>query len=372
MPQLHLEKLQLTHFKNYEEGRFEFSEQLNCIVGENGSGKTNLLDAIYWLGLTKSAFQLQDAFSIQHGADFMVVNGVFKKGKKYSQITCSLQRGQRKTVLSDKKAYERISDHIGLFPVVLVSPNDTDLVRDGSEERRRFFDGVLSQLDQSYLQNLLQYNKVLAQRNSVLKIFADRNFVDADLLDTYDEPLIGLANLIFDRRQGFMATFESLVLHYYNFLGEGRELVSIKYESEVENVDFREHFRSHRSRDMQTQRTLLGIHKDDFVFEMDGVALRKFGSQGQQKSFALALKLAQFELIAIEREMKPLLLLDDIFDKLDDRRIQKLLELIENDSFGQVFLTDARPERTEDLLKNTKSEMKFFRMNEPIGTATAQ
>jgi DNA replication and repair protein RecF len=360
MPQLHLEKLQLTHFKNYEEGSFEFSPHLNCIVGENGSGKTNLLDAVYWLGLTKSAFQVQDAFSMQHEAEFTIVDGIFHKDRKTIQITCSLQRGQRKVILSDKKPYERISEHIGLFPVVLVAPNDTDLVREGSEERRRFFDGVLSQVDQFYLQDLLQYNKVLAQRNSMLKIFADRHYVDDVLLDTYDESLIELANRIFERRQRFLASFEPLAEHYYAFLGESREAVTIRYESEVENLDFRENFRLHRGRDLQTQRTLMGIHKDDFVFEMNGVALRKFGSQGQQKSFVLALKLAQFDLIAIEKEMKPLLLLDDIFDKLDDRRIQKLIQLIENDTFGQVFLTDARPERTRDLLKNVNSDMKFF------------
>lgn len=362
MPQLHLEKLHLSYFKNYEEGSFEFSPQLNCIVGENGSGKTNLLDAIYWLGLTKSAFQVQDAFSIQHEAAFMLVNGVFKKGHRHTQITCSLQRGQRKIVLADKKPYERISEHIGLFPIVLVAPNDTDLVRDGSEERRRFFDGVLSQLDQVYLQDLLQYNKTLTQRNGLLKLFSDRNYVDNDLLDTYDEQLIALANRIYDKRQRFLTNFEPLAQNYYGFLGESREIVTIKYESEVESLDFRNNFRSHRLRDIQVQRTLLGIHKDDFVFEMDGVGLRKFGSQGQQKSFVLALKLAQFDLIAIEKEMKPLLLLDDIFDKLDDRRIQKLLQLIESDTLGQVFLTDARPERTEALLKDLKGKVRFFRM----------
>ncbi|MEZ4902012.1 MAG: DNA replication and repair protein RecF [Spirosomataceae bacterium] len=362
MPQLHLEKLHLTHFKNYEEAVFEFSSQLNCMVGENGSGKTNLLDAIYWLGLTKSAFQVQDAFSIQHEAEFMLVNGFFKKDYKTIQITCSLQRGQRKSVLSDKKGYERISEHIGLFPIVLVAPNDTDLVRDGSEERRRFFDGVLSQLDQGYLQDLLQYNKVLTQRNGLLKLFFDRHHTDHDLLDTYDELLIGLANRIYDRRQRFLTDFEPLVKHYYAFLGESREEVAIQYESAVENLDFRENFRNYRTRDIQMQRTLIGIHKDDFLFEMDKMALRKFGSQGQQKSFVLALKLAQFDLIAIEKEMKPLLLLDDIFDKLDDRRIQKLIQLIENGTFGQVFLTDARPERTESLLKDLKEEVKFFRI----------
>ncbi len=363
MPQLYLEKLQLSFFKNYEEGTFEFSPRLNCFVGENGSGKTNLLDAIYWLGLTKSAFQVQDVLSIQHHADFLMVDGTFRKGTKTIQITCSLQRGQRKVILSDKKPYERISDHIGEFPIVLVAPNDTDLVREGSEERRRFFDGVLSQLDSFYLQDLLQYNKTLAQRNSILKLFAERQQFDDVLLDTYDEALVGLANRIYERRQRFLVEFEPLVQRYYAFLGESREAITIKYESEVEDLSFREKFRQHRHRDLQLQRTLMGIHKDDFLFEMDEVALRKFGSQGQQKSFVLALKLAQFDCIAVEKEMKPLLLLDDIFDKLDDRRIQKLIQLIEENTFGQVFLTDARPERTEQLLKDLKGGAKFFRID---------
>ena len=253
-----------------------------------------------------------------------------------------------------------MSDHIGEFPVVLVAPNDTDLVREGSEERRRFFDGVLSQLDQLYLQDLLQYNKLLAQRNSLLKIFFERHYIDDLLLDTYDESLISLANRIFDRRQRFLVDFEPLVQHYYGFLGESRETVAVKYESEMEDLAFRENFRRHRQRDLQMQRTFMGAHKDDFRFEMGEVALKKFGSQGQQKSFVLALKLAQFELLSVEKEMKPLLLLDDIFDKLDDRRIQKLIQLIEKESFGQVFLTDARPERTRDLLRGVKVDVKFF------------
>ncbi|MCU0341025.1 MAG: DNA replication and repair protein RecF [Spirosomaceae bacterium] len=360
MPQFHLEKFHLTFFKNYEDAHFTFGKSLNCIVGENGCGKTNLLDAIYWLGLTKSAFHTQDTYSIQHEADFMMLDGWFWKDTKPTQITCSLQRGQRKTVMSDKKAYERLSEHIGLFPMVLISPNDADLVREGSEERRRFVDGVLSQLDQHYLQNLLQYNKILTQRNTVLKIFAERNYLDHDLLDTYDEVLLPLANLIFDRRTQFLAQFEPLVKHYYAFLGDDREQIQIQYVSEIEKLNFREIFRQYRTGDINAHRTLMGIHKDEFVFEMDGQLIRKFGSQGQQKSFVMALRLAQFDLLSVEKEMKPLLLLDDIFDKLDDRRIQKLLQLVENETFGQVFLTDARPERTQSLTQHLQTEVKFF------------
>ncbi len=361
MQQLYLEKLYLTDFKNYEEGSFGFSPDVNCIVGENGSGKTNLLDAIYFLALSKSAFHNQDALSIKNEADFFIVDGTFQKHQKAVQITCSLQRGGRKVLMSDKKQYDRISEHIGRFPVVLMAPDDTDVVREGSEERRRFFDGVLSQLDQHYLQDLLQYNRILNQRNSLLKSFYERNYFDADLLETYDEPFVVLAQQIFIKRRDFLTRFLPLVQHYYAFLGEGREQMEIIYESEVLDAGFGVEFRRNRQRDLQAQRTTRGIHKDDFTFEMNSFALRKFGSQGQQKSFVIALRLAQFELLHQEKEVKPILLLDDIFDKLDDRRIQKLLEMINGGSFGQVFLTDARPERTAQLLIDMKVEIRYFR-----------
>ncbi len=360
MPHLHLEKLFLTDFKNYEEGRFEFCQDVNCVVGENGSGKTNLLDAVYFLALSKSAFHNQDALSIRHNADYFIVDGTFKRENKDIQITCSLQRGLRKMLMADKKSYERISEHIGRFPVVLMAPNDTDIVREGSEERRRFFDGVLSQLDQNYLNDLLQYNKTLNQRNSLLKIFFERRYFDPELLETYDEPLVLLAQQIFRKRTSFLKNFLPLVRHYYAFLSESREQMEIIYESEVLDEGFAAEFRQNRQRDLQAQRTTRGIHKDDFAFEMNGIALRKFGSQGQQKSFVIALRLAQYQMLFNEKQQKPILLLDDIFDKLDDRRIAKLIEMMNSHVFGQVFLTDARPERTSTLLANLLVEVRYF------------
>ncbi|WP_128547414.1 DNA replication/repair protein RecF [Larkinella soli] len=356
---MHLEKLRLTNFKNYEEGSFTFSEQINCIIGPNGSGKTNLLDAIYFLSLSKSAFHNQDALSISHQADFFIIDGVFKNGNKPTQITCSLQRGQRKVLLSDKKPYERISDHIGRFPVVLLAPNDTDLVREHSEERRHFFDGVLSQLDADYLRDYLMYQQILKQRNGLLKIFAERNYLDEELLETYNEPLLQLAQRIHQRRTSFVGEFLPIVQKHYAYLSDAREAVDIIYESDVANEEFPRDFRRNRQRDIQLQRTGKGVHKDDFVFEANGVALKKFGSQGQQKTFVIALKLAQFEQLQAEKDLKPLLLLDDIFDKLDDRRIGKLIELMEHHTFGQIFITDARPERTRDLLAAVKSEVAY-------------
>ncbi|WP_247237061.1 DNA replication/repair protein RecF [Telluribacter sp. SYSU D00476] len=355
-----LEKLHLTYFKSYEEGSFTFGERVNCLVGENGSGKTNLLDAIYFLALTKSAFQSQDALNIHHTADFFVLDGIFRKANRGTQITCSLQRGQRKVLMADKKSYDRLSDHIGQYPVVLIAPDDTDLVRGISEERRRFFDGVLAQLHPSYLDDYLQYNKLLTQRNSLLKLFAERNYLDEDMLETYNEPLIGLAQRIYEHRRTFMDKYLPLFRKYYAYLSSERERVEIIYESEVAVEDFGAEFRRHRSRDLHAQRTLKGVHKDDYVFEIDGVALKKFGSQGQQKSFVIALKLAQYALLADEKETKPMLLLDDIFDKLDDRRIHKLIELIDDGFLGQVFITDARPERSHRILDHVQADVRFF------------
>ena len=363
---MHLEKLSLTNFKNYEDGRYVFGQQVNVIVGPNGSGKTNLLDAIYFLALSKSAFQSQDALSIQHDADYFIIDGIFEEhDDRNVQITISLQRGQRKVLMADKKPYERISEHIGRFPVVLVAPNDTDLVREHSEDRRHFFDGVLSQLDAEYLRNYLMYQQILKQRNSLLKLFAERSQVDNDLLDTYDEPLLDLGKKIHDRRQQFVEEFLPSFRAHYAYLSDEREEVTIVYESEVSNPAFADEFRHFRRRDTVLQRTTMGIHKDDYSFMIDSgngqpVLLKKFGSQGQQKTFVIALKLAQFDALQAEKGIKPLLLLDDIFDKLDDRRIGKLIQRMDEGAFGQLFITDARPERTRELLNQVKADVRFF------------
>ncbi|GAB3642195.1 DNA replication/repair protein RecF [Spirosoma arcticum] len=392
---MHLEKLSLTNFKNYEDGRYTFGRQVNVIVGPNGSGKTNLLDAVYFLALSKSAFQSQDGLSILHDADYFIIDGTFEEhddpnahsGRVHPdrahpnrvQITISLQRGQRKVLMADKKPYERVSEHIGRFPVVLVAPNDTDLVRGHSEDRRHFFDGVLSQLDAEYLRNYLMYQQVLKQRNSLLKLFADRNQVDNDLLDTYDEPLLELGQKIHDRRRQFVDEYLPGFRAHYAYLSGARETVSITYESEVSNPDFAGEFRHFRRRDTVLQRTTMGVHKDDYSFliaappplqpgsneeqSVEPVPLKKFGSQGQQKTFVIALKLAQFDQLEARKGIKPILLLDDIFDKLDDQRIGKLIQRMDAGDFGQLFITDARPERTRELLKHVEADVQFFEIS---------
>ena len=395
---MYLQKISLTHFKSYEYNTFEFSERVNCVVGENGTGKTNLLDAIYFLALTKSSISNQDALSINHEMDYMMVEGVFSmfdvRGLMFGEktkglstledkykipnteyqtpniesrtsnienlITISLQRGQKKAVLRDKKAYERISEHIGRFPVVMLSPNDTDVIRDGSEERRKFFDGVMAQLDVEYLENLLQYNRLLLQRNSLLKQFTDRNYNDDLLLDVYSDPLVEVGLKLYQFRNQFITEFLPIFKKHYATLSDAREEVEMIYESEVGAENFTQVFRRNRQRDLAAQRTTIGIHKDDFIFEINGFTLRKFGSQGQQKSFVIALKLAQFEMLSKQKGFPPILLLDDIFDKLDDRRIQQLIKMMVDGTFSQVFITDARPERTHQLLDNLGVEVKYF------------
>lgn len=362
---MYLQKISLTHFKSYEYGAFEFSKRMNCIVGENGTGKTNLLDAIYFLALTKSSISNQDALSINHEMDYMMVEGIFSIFEHRTSniehlITVSLQRGQKKAVLRDKKAYERISEHIGKFPVVMLSPNDTDVIRDGSEERRKFFDGVMAQLDSEYLENLLQYNRLLLQRNSLLKQFADKNYRDDLLLDVYSDPLVEMGLKLYQSRNQFITDFLPIFKKHYATLSDAREEVEMIYESELGAENFTQVFRSNRQRDLAAQRTTMGIHKDDFIFEINGFPLRKFGSQGQQKSFVIALKLAQFEILSQQKGFPPILLLDDIFDKLDDRRIQQLIKMMVDGTFSQVFITDARPERTHQLLDNLGVEVKYF------------
>jgi DNA replication and repair protein RecF len=357
-----LKKLQINNFKNHLEFSTEFSEHCNCILGENGSGKTSLIDAVYFLSLTKSSLSNQEALCINHNQDFFMICGDFLKNEKTDEVICSLQRGQRKTILIDKKAIERISDHIGNYPVVLMAPHDTDIVRDSAEARRKFFDGVISQINAEYFQNLLVHNRLLLQRNSLLKQFADRNYFDQPLLEVYSEPLLEKALIINRVRGSFLAKFLPIFQKHYALLSENREIVSIFYESELGDPEFSNIFRQSFRADVAANRTTKGVHKDDYTFEINSFTLRKFGSQGQQKAFAMALKLAQFELISHEKGFKPILLMDDIFDKLDDRRIQMLIDMIENKIFGQVFITDARPERSKKLLENISEGVNYVMM----------
>jgi len=353
-----LETLQLINFKNYAEARVNFSSKINVLVGKNGSGKTNLLDAIHYLALTKSAVSAADTHCIRHGQQHFFLKGVFREGESLSEISTAYQSG-KKIFKEGFNEYQKLSDHIGKYPVVLIAPDDTDLVKEGSELRRRFFDSIISQLDHVYLETLIQYNQVLRQRNSLLKMFAETNRVDAVALDTYDDMLIQHGTSVFERRALFIDQYTPLFQRYYSFIVED-EVTEILYNTELKDMSFAEGLRQSRSKDLFLQRTTFGIHRDDYQFTLGTGDLKRLGSQGQKKSFIIALKLAQFEIIKEQKGFKPLLLLDDIFDKLDDFRIRKLLGLIKNDELGQLFITDARPDRTAALLEEIHVESKVY------------
>lgn len=355
-----LEKIGLLNYKNYPEVAIQFSEHINCFVGENGSGKTNLLDAIYYLAFTKSAFSSTEQQNMRHGASLFLVKGTFCKHERQYQVQFSLQTGQKKDARNSRVPYEKLSEHIGLFPAVLISPDDTDLIRERSENRRRFFDSIISQINHAYLDDLIRYNHLLQQRNRLLKQFAERRTYDSDLLDSYSEPLLTLGKTIYEARRAFITQFIPLFEKHYRYLSNDQEPVAIHYESHFAQPAWQENFYRAQQRDLMLQRTTQGTHRDDFRFEIGGYPVKKYGSQGQQKSFVIALKLAQFEIIHQETGVKPLLLLDDIFDKLDDHRIAQLTRLVVDQTFGQLFVTDARPERTRQMFAAIESEKKFF------------
>jgi DNA replication and repair protein RecF len=345
---MRLQELYLLNFKNYAEARFTFGEGIHAITGLNGSGKTNLLDAVHFLCLTKSAFLATDTPAIRYGETFLMLRGLFEQDQRTHTVECALQQN-KKTMRLNGKAYTRLSEHIGAFPLVLLTPYDTDLIREGSEERRKFFDGTLSQWQADYLDKLLQYNALLKQRNALLKQFAERNHPDYDLLEAYDRPLIPLAQTLAQARRQLLDRFEPIFAQHYRRLASEAEQVRIEYVSEAQKPDFEEIFRKALPKDLLLQRTTQGAHRDDFDLLMNDRSVGKFGSQGQQKSFVLALKLAQYDLLHTQKGFAPLLLLDDIFDKLDDRRMAALLETLSARPNAQVLLTDARPERTRQL-----------------------
>ncbi len=355
-----LESLALIQFQNHLHSKLTFSPQLNCLVGRNGSGKTNVLDGIHYLSLTKSALQSSDALSIQHSTEFFTLKGKFTVASSPLEVRCTLEQGKKKLIFQNGKAVDKVSDHVGKIPLVLIAPDDTELIKGGSEGRRKFFDGLLAQLDHPYLEQLIRYHHFLKQRNALLKQFADTGRRDFTLLAAYEEELIPLSQSLAKRRATLIQEISPLLQRYYEALSMGREQVGLSYETEALREDFAEYYLGMRPKDFATKNCNAGIHKDDFDFRIDSHPLRKLGSQGQQKSFIIALKLAQFELFEKAKGEKPLLLLDDIFDKLDEERIGMLMQLVSQGNFGQLFISDARPERSKEILSALDAEVAFF------------
>lgn len=359
---MYLQRLSVINFKNYAEAELQFSGGVNAFTGNNGAGKTNLLDAIHYLSLCKSYFNPIDSQQIKQGTDFFVINGVFDKNDKNETISCGVKRNQKKQFKRNKKEYQRLADHIGLFPLVMVSPYDISIIIEGSEERRKFIDNVISQTDNHYLDELITYNKVLINRNALLKRIADTGSYDPELLAVLDEQLMASGNKIFEKRKAFMESFTSVFNKHYHFLSDNAEQVDLVYESQLLLDSFNTLLKKNIEKDRALERTTAGVHRDELQFSIHGMPMKKFGSQGQQKSFLIALKLAQYSYLYQQKGFKPLLLLDDIFDKLDDNRVTKLMQMISDNDFGQVFITDTSAEKVERIFKHIGVDVKLFKV----------
>jgi DNA replication and repair protein RecF len=356
-----LKKLSLTNFKNYTEAAVDFSAKINCFIGNNGEGKTNLLDAIHYLSFCKSFFNSIDYQNIRHGTDFFAIHGTYSRnGDTPETISCIQKLNQKKIFKQNTKEYDRLSDHIGLYPLVMISPYDSDLINDGSEVRRRYIDSVMSQFDKVYLNELINYNKVLAQRNALLKYFGETQTFSQESLDIWNQKMVSLGISIFETRRKFIAEFMPVFSHYYELISDGREKVSITYESQLLQGDFYQLLQQAGEKDRYARYSTVGVHKDDLIFEIDGYPVKKYGSQGQQKTFVVAIKLAQFEYTRNLKGYNPLLLFDDIFDKLDDNRVEQLIKLVSADSFGQVFITDTQRYRIEKIVNRHEIDYRIF------------
>ncbi len=353
---MRLKKLSLLHFKNIARQELEFCRGVNCLVGDNGAGKTNVMDAIYYLSMCKSSLPMTDTQSIRHGEEGFLVEGQYVSDEeKNERIVCSFTRKGGKVLKRNGKEYERLADHVGLVPAVIVSPADNALISDAAEERRRYLNACISQLDRPYLANVMRYNAVLAERNRLLKMQPDET-----MLAIYDDQLTDYGTKIHAARQAFAERLQPVVAEYYRILSGDREEVELHYKSELGERPFDEILRAARQKDLVNEYTTSGIHRDDLTLRIGGYPLRKYGSQGQQKSFLIALKLAQYAVVAEACGEKPILLLDDLFDKLDAGRVEQLIRLVSDEAFGQIFITDCNPTRLKSILDEAGGEYALF------------
>ncbi|GGX23311.1 DNA replication/repair protein RecF [Aquimarina muelleri] len=357
-----LKSLSLLNYKNFDAINFKFDDKINCFVGHNGVGKTNILDAIYHLSFGKSYFNPITSQNINHGADFFVIDGLYTKEEREEKVIISAKRGQKKVIKRNGKAYDTFSEHIGFLPLVIISPADRDLITEGSDTRRKFIDGVISQSDPSYLSCLLKYSKTLSQRNSLLKYFAVNNTFDTTTLEIYNQQLHEYGSIIYTKRTAFLDTFIPIFIKRYQTISSGKENVSLSYQSRLSENDLLSLLEQNISKDRTLQYTSVGIHKDDLSLEIEGFPIKKFGSQGQQKSFLIALKLAQFDCIKQHSKVNPILLLDDIFDKLDEKRVEHIIELVDDQNFGQLFISDTHADRTENVVKKISQSYKIIKL----------
>jgi len=354
---MRLNSLSILNYKNIREADLVFSPKINCFIGNNGMGKTNILDAIYFLSFCKSHSNSIDSQNILHNADFCLIQGKYQVGDAIEDIYCGMKPRLKKQFKRNKKEYERLSDHIGLLPLVFVSPHDSVLISEGSDERRKFIDGVISQFNKTYLNQLLQYNNALKQRNALLKIETP---IDDSLLDIWEEQMAMYGTYIYEQRKMFIVEFIPIFQNFYSFISGGNEQISLRYHSQHQEYDIKARMFETRSRDRILGYSTQGIHKDELEMMLDGYAIKRVGSQGQNKTYLISLKLAQFDFLKRTHLKSPLLLLDDIFDKLDSFRVKQIVELVSGETFGQIFITDTNREHLDLILQQLGQDATIF------------
>ncbi|MDG0972568.1 MAG: DNA replication/repair protein RecF [Crocinitomicaceae bacterium] len=361
---MHIEKLSIVNFKNYRQVEVELASEINCFVGSNGAGKTNLLDAVHYLSMCRSYLNPIDSQNILFDEQFFVIQGLWRKDEVADQLFCGVKRGTKKVFKKNKVQYEKLAEHIGSYPSVMISPYDRNLISEGSELRRKWMDGIIAQFDRHFLDDLIKYGKVLDQRNALLKNMAEFGFFNRESMEVWDAQLVTYGQRIYRSRSTFLEEFIGVFQKYYDDLSDQKETVGLEYKSHLLEGDFLEQLKLAEGQDHRKQFTTIGIHKDDLIFTINGHPVKRFGSQGQQKSYLIALKLAQFEWLTRHLKVKPIMLLDDIFDKLDNKRVGRLMELVSDNNFGQVLVTDTDEERVKRIFDNIQLPFKLFKVHE--------
>ena len=358
-----LKRISILNYKNLEQVELAFSRKLNCIIGKNGMGKTNLMDAVYYLSFCKSATNPIDSQNILHDRDFFVLQGFYETDAgEPEEVYCGLKRRQKKQFKRNKKEYTRLSDHIGLIPLVMVSPADSWLIAGGSEERRKFMDVVISQFDREYLDALIRYNKALQQRNALLKAELEP---EEDLMLLWEEAMALTGEVVFRKRKDFVDEFIPVFRSYYAYISQDKELVGLAYESHAAQGSLSQQLKESRQRDRILGYSTKGVHKDDLIMELEGFPIKREGSQGQNKTYLIALKLAQFDFLKrTGSHTVPIVLLDDIFDKLDASRVEQIVKLVAGDNFGQIFITDTNREHLDKILREVGKDYRVFEVED--------
>lgn len=359
---MYLKRLELLNYKNISQLELDFSKGINCFIGNNGVGKTNILDSIYYLSSCKSYFSLPDSQNIKHTEKFMMLKGSFEKQGDREEIFCGIKAGQKKKFKRNNEEYKKFSEHIGLLPVVMVSPSDNVLIDGSGEDRRRFMDGVISLWDKEYLNCLIKYNRAIQQRNKMLK---DGKF-SIDVFEVWDDQLTVLGENINKKREKFVEEIIPVFQKYYDLISSGKEKVKLSYKSQLTGNDFKHLLAENFNKDRVFQYTTCGVHRDDIVFSLGDFPVKKIGSQGQKKTYLIALKLAQFEFIKNLSKVKPILLLDDIFDKLDAERVEQIVCLVSDMNFGQIFISDTNKDHLDGILKENVEDYNIFKINNGV------